>query len=345
MVNWGVIGGGGIARRRTIPEGIIPAGNARLKGIMDSAAGVVEEMSQELNVPGFTHEDELLKDESIQAVYIATPVHVHAEQVTKSLRAGKHVLVEKPMAMTMDECESLVAEAQKHNAHLGMGFMMRFHGLHQKLRQMVVDGNIGKPVLGRAQLSCWYPPMEGAWRQNPKLGGGGSLIDMGGHLLDLLEYIFNSQVQEVSCYTARLVQSYESEDSSVTMVRFRNGAIGVVDAFFDIHDNSSKNVLEIYGSKGSVLTQGTIGQGAAGVAMAYIEADDKGYDAQQQRAADSSIELDFPQVNLYQAEIEEFSAAIEENREPAVSVEDALWSQKLLLAAYASARTGKSIKV
>jgi len=345
MINWGVIGCGGIARRRTIPEGIIPARNATLKAIMDTSAAVVAEMSKELNVLGYTSEDELLRDDSIQAVYIATPVYVHAEQVTKALDAGKHVLVEKPMAMTVEECESLAAKAQRENLKLGMGFMMRFHGLHQKVRQMVASGELGKPVLGRAQLSCWYPPIEGAWRQNPRLGGGGSLIDMGGHLLDLLEYILDSKVEEVSCYTGHLVQSYESEDSAVAMVRFRNGAIGVVDAFFSIPDNSSKNVLEIYGSKGSVLAQGTIGQGSGGTAMAYLESEDKGYDAQQQREVGGGAVVEFAPINLYQAEIEEFSSAIEEDRQPVVSAEDAVWSQRLLLAAYESARTGKSVKV
>src|SRR5450759_2133842 len=119
--------------------------------------------------------------------------------------------------------------------------MMRFISQHQAALKLIQEGRIGKPVLGRAQLSCWYPPMEGAWRQNPEQGGGGSLIDMGNHLIDLLEYVFQSPVTEISCFTGNLVQSYSAEDSALTTVRFQNGALGVVDSFFSIPDNSSRN--------------------------------------------------------------------------------------------------------
>lgn len=343
MVRWGVLGCGGIARRRTIPEGILPARNSELVALVDSNIEIAEEMGRELGAEWYESEDQLVCNETIDAVYIATPVHLHAAQAIKALQSGKHVLVEKPPAMTISECEVMIEEARKHKVKLGVGFMMRFHGLHQKLRKMVAEGELGTPVLARAQLSCWYPPIEGAWRQKPELGGGGSLIDMGNHLLDLLEYIFQSPVAEVSCYTGNLVQAYQSEDSALTMVRFKNGALGMVDAFFSIPDNSSKNALEIYGSKGSVLAQGTIGQSSGGTARAYIEREGKGYEAQQARPAGEGEELDFPTPNLYQSEIEEFAAAILENREPSVSGSGGLWSQKLLLAAYESAKSGRSI--
>ncbi len=345
MVRWGVIGCGGIARRRTIPEGILPALNSELVAVFDANVPVAQEMAQELGVKGYASEDELLCDTNVDAVYIATPVFLHAKQAIKALQSGKHVLVEKPPAMTVNESELMVEEAKKRNLKLGVGFMMRFHGLHQKLRRMVADGELGTPVLGRAQLSCWYPPMDGAWRQDPSLGGGGALIDMGNHLLDLLEFIFQSRVSEVTCFTGNLVQEYKSEDSALTMVRFSNGALGVVDSFFSVPDNASKNILEIYGSQGSVLAEGTVGQGSGGTARAFIEREDRGYEAQQERAAEGSADLEFPQVNLYQGEIEEFAAAIMEDREPTVSGDEGVWSQKLVLAAYESAKTGRAIKL
>jgi len=355
MVNWGVIGCGGIARRRTIPEGIVPAKNSRLTAVMDANLTVAKEMAGDLYAKGvfasgkkvksYDTEKELLSDPEINAIYIATPAYLHVKQAIEALRSGKNVLVEKPLSLTLSDCESVIKEAEKQDRKLGVGYMMRFHGLHQQLRAMISEGRIGKPVLGRAQLSCWYPPMEGAWRQNPEQGGGGSLIDMGNHLIDLLEYIFQSLVTEINCFTGNLIQSYSAEDSALTTVRFQNGALGVIGAFFSIPDNSSRNLLEVYGSAGSVLAEGTIGQGPAGTARAFIEKGMKGYEAEQKRSQSGGVDLKFPSVNTYQAEIEEFADAILENRKPVVSGEDGLWSQKLVLAAYESARTGRTIKM
>ncbi|MFH2069173.1 MAG: Gfo/Idh/MocA family oxidoreductase [Candidatus Omnitrophota bacterium] len=345
VVNWGVIGCGGIARRRTIPEGIVPAKNSCLTAVMDANLSVAREMAKDLKVKSYDTETELLSDPEINAIYIATPAYLHAKQATAALRSGKNVLVEKPLSLTLFDCESVIKEAEKQGRKLGVGYMMRFHGFHQQLRVMISEGQIGKPVLGRAQLSCWYPPMEGAWRQNPELGGGGSLVDMGNHLIDLLEYVFQSPVTEINCFTGNLIQSYLSEDSALTTVRFQNGALGMVDAFFSIPDNSSRNFMEVYGSAGSVLAEGTIGQGSAGTARAFAEKEMKGYEADQKRSQSGGVDLKFPLVNTYQAEVEEFANAILEDRKPAISGDDGLWSQKLVLAAYESARTGRVIKL
>ncbi len=344
-LNWGVIGCGGIARRRTIPEGILPATNSRLVAVMDLNTAVAQEMAKEWKVKSYARESELLADEEVNIVYIATPAYLHAKQTLGALAAGKHVFVEKPMALTLPDCETMVAEAEKRRLKLGVGYMMRFHGLHRRLHQMVAAGEIGKPVLGRAQLSCWYPPLAGVWRQDPQLGGGGSLIDMGNHLIDLLEYIFGSRVAEIHCFAGNIVHSYPVEDSALTTVRFRNGALGMVDAFFSIPDNSSRNILEVYGTQASVLAEGTVGQGSGGRARAFLERGVKGYEAAQTRELQEGIKVDFPVENIYRAEIEEFTNAVLEDRKPLVSGEEGLWSQKVILAAYQSAQTGRTIKL
>ena len=151
--------------------------------------------------------------------------------------------------------------------------------------------------------------MEGAWRQDPAQGGGGSLIDMGGHCIDLLEMFFGA-VKKVSCFTNRTVHSYASEDSAVATLFFANGALATVDTFFCIPDESSKNVLELYGSRGSILAKGTISQASAGEMVACLEEADRGYDAQQARASGRDLEITPDAVNIYRAEIEEFSQAI-----------------------------------
>ena len=281
-VNWGVIGSGGIARRRTIPEGITRADDAKLTAVCDANAEVNEEVAKQFDTTAAGSLEEFLSS-GIDAVYVATPAYLHYEHVLSCARAGKHVLCEKPLGMTLGEAENMIATCQDAGVILGTAFMMRFHSQHQAALDMIKAGKLGKLTFGRAQLSCWYPPLEGAWRQNPATGGGGSLIDMGGHCIDLLEMFFG-KLEKVSCLINNTIHDYKSEDSAVATLFFENGALAVVDTFFCIPDNSSKNVLELYGSRGSILAKNTIGQGDRGEMIAYLEEEDSGYNAQQERA-------------------------------------------------------------
>ncbi|MHB9071101.1 MAG: Gfo/Idh/MocA family protein [Sedimentisphaerales bacterium] len=342
-IKWGVLGSGGIARRRTIPEGIIAASNAELVSVYDINAKANVEVAKQFEASAVASIDELLASD-IQAVYIATPANMHYEQVIACAKAKKNILCEKPLGMTVKETQKMIEACKKAKVRLGTAFMMRFLAQHQAALQLIKDGKLGKPVYARAQLSCWYPPMKGAWRQDPRQGGGGSLMDMGGHCIDLLEMFFGP-VKAVSCFIRNSVHKYKSEDSAVAMLEFKNGAIGTVDTFFCIPDNSSKNILELYGSNGSILAKGTIGQGIAGEMTAYLEGTAKGYDANQARTSGGAIEIKPTPVNTYKAEVEEFSAAILEKRKPVNNAEIGIQSQKVLAACYKSARTGKTIKI
>ena len=342
-LKWGVIGSGGIAGRRTIPEGIAGARNAELSVVFDIDQHVNTEVAKEYGAEQAASINELL-DADVDAIYVATPAHVHAEQVQAGAEAGKHVLCEKPLGMTIAEAEDMIELCRQKGVKLGCAFMMRFVAQHQKALRLIDEGRLGKLVYARAQLSCWYPPIEGAWRQDPATGGGGSLIDMGGHCIDLMEMFFG-KVGRVSCFVNNTIHNYKSEDSATAMLFFENGALGTVDTFFCIPDNSSKNVLELYGSKGSILAEGTIGQGPAGRMVAFLEQDGKDYDAQQARTEAQAMTIDPEPVNTYQAEIEEFSQAILDDREPVISGELGLLSQKILTACYESARLGKVIDI
>jgi predicted dehydrogenase len=227
---------------------------------------------------------------------------------------------------------------------LGTAFMMRFIAQHQAALDLIRQGRLGRPVFARAQLSCWYPPLAGAWRQSLATGGGGSLMDMGGHCVDLLEMMFGL-VRTVNCITRRIIHDYESEDGAVASLQFDNGALGVVDTFFCVPDEASQNRLELYGSMGSILAKGTIGQGSQGEMTAFLKEREAGYDALQTRSADGGISIQPAPVNPYRAEIEEFSRAILEHREPANNAMIGLQSQRVLAACYESARTGKVVDI
>ncbi len=342
-VKWAVIGSGGIARRRTIPEGIVPAGNAELIAVFDVNAEANAAVAKQFDARSANNIDDLL-DADVDAVYIATPANLHCRHVLQAAKAGKHILCEKPLGMTLEETEKMIAACTDADVTLGCAFMMRFLAQHQAALKLIREGKLGKPTYARAQLSCWYPPIEGAWRQDPAAGGGGSLIDMGGHCIDLLE-MFLGKAQKVSCFINTTVHDYKSEDSAVATLFFENGAIGSVDAFFCIPDNSSKNAFELYGSQGSILAKGTIGQGDAGQMVAFLEQAGAGYDAQQARDAAEGLPITPTPVNTYRAEIEEFGQAVLENRAPSISAELGLRNQKVLSACYDSAATGKVVPV
>jgi len=347
-VKWGVIGAGGIARRRTIPEGITKAKNARLVAVMDVVKSVVEEVADEFKVKAaYTSEEELLADPNVEAVYIATPADAHRKQFEKAVKAGKHVLVEKPLAHTLKDAQAMARLAARSKVKCAEGYMMKFHPLHEKARDMVKSGALGKPVCVRGQLSCWFPRMKGVWRQDPARGGGGSLVDMGTHVFDLFQYILGSPIVEVMAMCdSGVVHKYPVEDSATTIVRFKNGCQGIIDAFFNIRDEGCKRVMEIYGSAGSIMAEGTIGQGG-GTMEAIQLGKGAGYDAAQKRgAAPGWKEVKPGRFNMYKAEVEALSDAIQNNKKVKMNTfDEGVQVLKILQAAYTSSKTGKLVKV
>jgi len=354
MINIGVIGACGIAKRRMIPEGITKADNVRLTAVMDLDVSGAREIAKIYKVNKcYSKVEELINDKEVQAVYLAVPTHLHLPIAIKAARAGKHVLVEKPMAMNPAECLRMIKECKKNRVKLMTGLFMRFHVYHQKMKELIDAGLIGKPVLARAQLSCWYPEIPGAWRQNKILGGGGSLIDMGMHCIDLLRMLMG-EITEVSAFTANSAFKYKVEDNAAVILRFKSNALAMVDSSFCVTDSSSHNVLELYGQKGAVKSEYTIGQGAGGKVNINYAEESKGYDASQKREVkekelifdSSNLKLGDPiPVSPYKLEIEHFADCIENNKEPLISGAEGLRIQEIMAALYESARTGRKIKV
>jgi predicted dehydrogenase len=342
-LRWGVIGSGGIAKRRTIPEGIMQSDNATLVSVYDINTEVNAAVAKEFNTRAVNSIKELINS-GIDAVYIASPVNFHLDHVIACAKGKKHVLCEKPLGMSIWETEKMIETCREEGVTIGTSFMMRFLAQHQAALELINSGQLGRPVYGRAQLSCWYPPIPGAWRQEPAIGGGGSLIDMGSHCIDLLEMFFG-KIKSLGCFINNSVHAYKSEDSALVSLFFENGAMASVDTFFCIPDNSSKNILELYGSKGSILARGTIGQGSSGEMTAYLEDADSGYNAQQSRKSSEGIEINPVPVNTYLAEIDEFSLAVLEKRIPKNNVSLGIQSQKVLTACYLSAKTNKIIEI
>ena len=339
-VKWGVIGAGGIADRRTIP-GMMLAKNAELTAVME----VNEELAEKLRAKygakrAYTDYKALLADPEVECVYIASPVPCHKDQVIAAANAGKHVLCEKPVSLSLDDCEEVRAACEKAGILSATGFMMRYHAYHQLMKQLITDGRIGQVVSARAQLTCWYPEIPGAWRQDKKLSGGGALMDMGVHCIDLIEYITGGKTVKTVGFNDTKTFSYKVDDSSNILIKLDNGVTGYVDSHFNIPDDAAFCRLEFYGTKGSLLAEGTIGQVEGGSVKAVFSGGDAGYEAAQNRTQTGAVELTAEFGNMYTKEIESFSDSILSGSPVQVPLTDAIHIQKVVEAAYKSSETG-----
>lgn len=343
---WGVIGAGGIADRRTIPEGIMPSERCELVGLMDLDDERLRAAAEKYGVARATaHIEELLSWDDVQVVYIATPVHLHAAQAIAAAEAGKHILCEKPLAITAADCRRIMAAAEANGVKLAAGYMMRFHSLHRRLKAIIAEGDLGQPVLARANFTCWYPEIEGAWRQDPQRGGGGALPDLGAHCIDLLRMLLG-EVRSVCAFADTITFSYPVDDIAALLLKFDSGAQGIVDVSFNVPDAAAHNILEVYGTKGGVIADHTIGQEPGGNMVAYLSDQSAGYDAAQARSgAEVARKIEAPPVNLYRAEVEHLLDCIENDVEPLNSGAEATRVQEIIEAAYESSRSGRRQEV
>ncbi len=339
-IRWGVIGAGGIADRRAIP-GMMLCNNAELVAVMEINDELAEKCRAKWGCPkAYTSEAALLADPDIDAVYIATPVVFHAKQAMTAADAGKHILIEKPLALTADEGKQVVDYCQNKGVKIAAGLMMRFGSYIQAMKQAVANGKIGRPISGYAQFTSWYPDMSGNWRQSKKTGGGGCLMDMGVHCIDLFQYVLNSRVKEVAAFHDTLSFQYEIEDSSTVILRMENGCQCVVQTNFNVPDDAAKWRFELFGDQGRLLGQNIIGQIDGGDMDSIFLGKQGAYNAQQDsnQAVGTSLEVEFG--NMYTREFESFSNSLLTGAPIEVPASDAVQVQCVMEAAYRAANNG-----
>ena len=334
-VNWGIIAAGGIARRRTLPA-MKDVPNAVITGIMDKNQNVLDEISEEYKITDtYTEEQELLNNPQIEAVYVASPVCFHKKQALEVLHAGKSLLLEKPLAMNEEDAREIVQTALKKGQTAGVAMVMKHHPAHRKMKKLIESGVIGDIVSCRAQLNCWFPDMEGNWRQKKATAGGGALVDMGTHCIDILKYLLDDHVEWVFGDIGTRTFSYEVDDSADCILHMKKGATCYIDVHFNIPDEAAKGMLEIYGTKGSLLASGTIGQDGQG--EVYLnQCATEGYDSNQKRKEDGlGQKVDYERENIYGRQIEGLTVS--------TSFEDAFETVKIIDALYKSSKEKKAV--
>lgn len=343
-VNWGIIGAGGIAKRRTLPA-MEQVTNGQVIAIMDKNEEVLEELSEKYQIPNTAMEEkELLENKEIEAVYVASPVCYHKQQALEVLHAGKHLLLEKPLAMNAADARQIAEAAKRQNSIAGVAMVMRHHSAHKKIKKMIADHTIGQVVCCRAQLNCWFPKMKGNWRQNPKMAGGGALVDMGTHCIDLLRFLLDDEVEWVFGDISTKTFSYEVDDSADCILHMTKGASCFIDVHFNIPDEAAKGMLEIYGTKGSILARGTIGQDGQGEVFLNLCDSSQEYHSEQVRSEPTlGKKVEYEWENLYGTQIQSFSRAILEKEEATTSLEDAYETVCVVDALYQSSREKRAV--
>lgn len=329
-VRFGIIGSGGIAQKRTIP-GLLLAENAECAAIMDLNEALLNEVGDRFGIARrYTSLEELLAQSDIDAVYIATPVFTHKEQVFAAAEAGKHILLEKPMGLTTAEGEEMRRFCEEKGVKLGVGFMMRFHGAHEAIRRLLAEGEIGEVVTAYAKFNCLSPVSDKKWRQTKAFSGGGTMMDMGIHCVDLLQYMTGLTATEVTAFCGNQIFEYpDTEDGATAIMRMTNGALFTVEANFNVSDEFGGCRFDIYGTRGCITAEGTLGQTETGTVRIVTE--------------NGSRMLEYDTKNMYTKEIEALTEAILNDTTEPVDAASAIFDQRIVEAVYESQETGKHI--
>ncbi len=253
ILGWGIIGAGDIVRRRVAPA-IIDLPNCSLAAVSRGQADRAAEFAEEFGA-GHWYADwrEMLLDDTVDAVYVATPVYLHAEQTIAAAEAGKHVLCEKPMAMNAAECDRMIAACEANNVKLGIAYYRRFYPVLEQVRQVIASGEIGK--ISVVQINAFEyvdmkPDNPRGWFLEQAKSGGGPMMDFGCHRLEILTDLFGKVKLAASITANVLFTEREVEDTASVILEFESGPCATVTVTHAAAE--PQDTLDIFGSLGSI---------------------------------------------------------------------------------------------
>jgi UDP-N-acetyl-2-amino-2-deoxyglucuronate dehydrogenase len=254
-LGFGIIGLGMIADVHA--KAIDAVEGCRLVAGFDALADKAEKFGKEYGCRGYDSLEAFLADEDLDIVTIATPSGLHLEGAVAAARAGKHVVVEKPLEITKARCNEIIEACQKYGVKLAGVFPSRFHTAPKLIKKAIDEGRFGKIVMADAQVK-WYRTQayydSGAWRGTWKYDGGGALMNQSIHAIDLLQW-FMGDVLTVAAFTDTLShERIEVEDTAVAILKFANGAMGVIEGTTSAYPGFLKKI-EILGTKGSAVME------------------------------------------------------------------------------------------
>ncbi len=334
-LRWGVLGFGGFSDVAMAPA-IAGTPGHRLAAIWGRSPERTAEYARKYEVPLCAPSPEaLLESGELDAVYIAAPNFQHARLTAQAAERGLHVLCEKPMAMSSAEAESMIEACRRARVRLMIGNMMRFNPCHAWIRQFIAAGNLGE--LTEAQglfgydLPAFYPPTLSPWRLDPALSGGGAMMDVGVHVVDLLRWLAGREVLEVSGSIDTRFYPAPIDWNASAVLRLEGGALATVLVSFD--NRFRENYLSLSGTRGSLKAEGTLWRRSTGSVLAVTEA--------------GLFRFEPPAgcPDPYRLQVEHFATCIREGREPLIDGQEGARDLAVCLAVYEAARSPGAVRI
>ena len=337
-----------------------------LVAVCDTNPDRLRVVSEQYPVSAYGQVDDLWRDDRVQVVSVATPHPSHAAIAMAAMESGRHVIVEKPMTVDLQEADAMIACARRTGRTLAVIFQRRFWPAALRGRQAIVDGKLGSPVAAECELSWWRT--EEYYRRDPWRGrwdteGGGVLCNQGIHALDMFQW-YMGPVDMVWAHWANLTHPYiEVEDNAVAAVVFMSGAVGSIR--MSTTSRYSRTRVTVHGSNGASISVLEEPEGAVGYndlwtipGEEYIRGDSLREHVQRGDYIYKPPQPDLPPTwytgyvykqaadpSYHTIQIQDFLRAIIDRREPLVNGEEGRKSVELMLALYRSGRTGQPVRL
>lgn len=320
---------------------------ARLVACHDQRLAAAQTLAETWGASAHDDLDRFLATPGLDVVVIGTPSGAHRDPAIAAARAGKHVIVEKPLEITLRRCDQIIDACDQAGVKLATIFPSRFHRCSQLVKEAIESGRFGVLTLGDAYVK-WFRTQEyydsGAWRGTWELDGGGALMNQAIHSVDLLTWLMGP-VAELSARTATLAhERIEVEDVATASLRFENGALGVIEATTAAFPGFLKRI-EVSGSLGTAVIEEEdlkVWEFSRMTARDRRIAEELADQTESGGGAADPSAIDF---SGHAHQFKDFMRAIRDNRAPAVCGREGRRSVEIILAIYESARTGKTVKL
>lgn len=336
-LRFGIIGCGRIAPRHA--QSIQQVPDAQLVAVADIKPQRATTFGQEYHAADYVDYHQLLEREEIDAISVCVPSGLHAQVAIDAMTAGKHVLVEKPIAITLADADRMIDVSKATGRTLGVVLQNRYNQPMQALRHAYDAGKLGKLYLGSVCVR-WYRPQsyyEDGWHGTWAMDGG-ALMNQSIHHIDALQWLMGP-VTSVNAYTATLAHTMEAEDVGVAIVRFASGALATIEGSTLTWPQNLEGSVALFGERGSVKIGGT--------ALNRIELWKVEGELEQEAELLTSQRVDPPSVYGYSHRevIRDFVHAVQNGTEPGTTGPEARKSLALVLAIYESAANGREVSL
>jgi UDP-N-acetyl-2-amino-2-deoxyglucuronate dehydrogenase len=347
MLGFAIVGCGMIARFHARALADVPG--TKIVALVGRNAGSAEKMKAELKLECDVSDDlaAVVKRSDVHVVIITTPSGAHLDPAVLAASAGKHVVVEKPLEITLDRCDRIIEACDKNKVKLCTIFPSRFGDANLELKNAVVAGRFGRLTLGETTCKWWRAQSyydEGGWKGTQALDGGGALMNQAIHNVDLLLWMMGP-VSTIAGMTATLAhERIEVEDTAVACLRFKNGALGVIQATTSVWPGLPKTI-GIHGNKGSVvIEQDDLLRWEFDPASQDDEAIRARFRQKVGASGGSSNPASISHVG-HARQLSDFVNAIKTGSSPAVDGREGRRAVEVILAIYESQRTGRVVEI